>query len=274
MGRVSRYKKEKSTIKNFGKLLNADSYNDAPVPNRKSRKRGRKLETVDGFEIEPDRGYKMIKKFNTQKKKGSKKSVPKLETLKASKDLSKNDKKSSSLKHLKIKSGESLRDFSNRVDKEARDIVHDQSHSQTSSAMRRKTFMKQRSKKRKLEKQLKRTGALKNWNESDDESELIYQGKKVKSKYKGKKDNNNNKNGSIITRRVGLHDVVDRPPGFTENSGKSRFKKMAFMRDDSDNGNKNTMELQKSGYAKIQMEQMRSRVIKAYQGLKKKGETI
>lgn len=214
MGRVSRYKKEKATIRNFGVLKNADKYNDAPSSSSKKKSRG-KFQDINGFTLEPDRGRKMIKKAKH---------------FKAQQQNSKTKTQTASFSKMKLKPGESLREFSHRVDKEARGVVADKSHSQTSTAVRRKNFMKEKSKKNKLKKKAKRSRG-KRKTTSDDESELVSSpckkiliisltNKKFGTKiYRGelspkKRSKNTSKTGnqSLATRRVGLHDVAVQPP--------------------------------------------------------------
>mmetsp|Transcript_4057 Transcript_4057/g.4691 ORF Transcript_4057/g.4691 Transcript_4057/m.4691 type:complete len:205 (+) Transcript_4057:110-724(+) len=194
MGRVSRYKKEKATIRNFGVLKNADKYNDAPSSSSKKKSKG-KFQDINGFTLEPDRGRKMIKKAKH---------------FKAQQQHSKAKTQTASFSKMKLKPGESLRDFSHRVDKEARGVVADKSHSQTSTAVRRKKFMKEKSKKDKLKKKAKRNRG-KRTTTSDDESEMIYRGE-LSPKKRSKKANSKTGGQTLATRRVGLHDVAVQPP--------------------------------------------------------------
>jgi len=136
--------------------------------------------------------------------------IKKAKHFKAQQQHSKAKTQTASFSKMKLKPGESLRDFSHRVDKEARGVVADKSHSQTSTAVRRKKFMKEKSKKDKLKKKAKRNRG-KRTTTSDDESEMIYRGE-LSPKKRSKKANSKTGGQTLATRRVGLHDVAVQPP--------------------------------------------------------------
>ena len=233
MGRVNRYRRVKRTVQEFGKQRGSKR---SDLPLRKPRGNGRdKIQMVNGFMLEPDNNRKLIRKVvDTSKTSLSKKK--KGATLKQAKSGEKAEAKDGELKSLKIAPGESLRSFDQRVDIASRGVLADQIRAQTATAKRRKQFMKERKVKSKLKKKMKRERKLAS--KEEEEAELVYQGLKPfkaprhdqEKRRKGGNAKAPEEEKEVPTRWVGVHNVVEQPPEFSERGAdKKRFTKLKFM---------------------------------------------
>lgn len=226
MGRVSRYRKVKRTVKEFGKER-GHGRNNLPVDSH--RKKGGKVQVVNGFVLEPDNNRKMLRKV--QSRRGGSRKRGRDEATAAHRQAKKDDV----LKSLRIAPGESLRNFDQRVEKASREVVSEQIRSQTLTAKKRKQFMKERKQRHKMKKRQKI--ARKIANKEDEEAELVYQGLKPferKHHASSTERTQSEKDKNMPTRRIGVHTVAERPPEFEQKeTDKKRFAKLKFMSQES-----------------------------------------
>lgn len=228
----------KGTVKSFGQLIGSGSkfndpivFNQADVKRKKKKgeedkdvKKGkqagsRDAESVGGFliEVESKRKLRLVQEHKRSVRVADSEgdaSKGQASGDKRSYFSARNREREQRPEYLTKRPGESISVYGDRVDRHTRELMTQKVRKNTKAAQRKKQFFEKRREKKKKKKDRK----LQPSNQEEQDDDLASDNDMKRKQEKISKP-------EIETRRVGVHDVVVKPPEF--NFSKKRFKQFS-----------------------------------------------